>query len=62
MSREKELYRKNLERLEEKFPKQEIINIKEVANYCGIDQRTAKNLFSFNNNFISKVKFASELS
>ena len=62
MPREKELFRDNLQRLEEKFPEKELFNVKEVANYCGIDQRTAKNLFTFKNNFISKIKLASELS
>ena len=62
MPREKELFRDNLERLEEKFPGKELFNIKEVSEFCGIDYRTTKKLFTFKNNFISKMKLASELS
>lgn len=33
MPREKELFRDNLERLEEKFPGKELFNIKEVSEF-----------------------------
>ena len=62
MPREKELFRDNLERLEQKFPEKELLNIKEVSTFCGINYRTAKKRFTFKNNYISKLKFASELS
>ena len=63
MSREKELYRENLLRLDNKFPDKEMFNITEVAKYCKLNYATAKNLFfEKNQRFISKTVFASKLS
>ena len=62
MSREKELFRDNLERLDKAFPNKETLNISEVAQYCGMARNTAANRFNFTKSRISKVKLASELS
>ena len=62
MAREKPLFRDNLERLDQIFPSRELLRKKEVADFLGIDVRTATRRFSFTKNYISKVKLASELS
>ncbi len=63
MAREKEGFRDNLERLDSFFPGQELLNLKDVAKFLGIDPRSAKKFFSFSKfNYISKVLLARELS
>ena len=39
---EKEAYRDNVERLKSFFPDKELLNMKEVSDFCGIDVRTVK--------------------
>ena len=60
--REKEGYRDNIERIKAIFPNKELLNISEVAHFCGVDKRTTKALFPFKNNFISVATLARELS
>lgn len=62
MPREKESFRDNLERINEKFPNQELLSKKEVAAYCGLDHRTVAKLFSFKDCYISKAVLAREMS
>lgn len=62
MSREKPLFRDNLERLDKVFPDKELLRGVDVAKFLGIDPRTAKARFSFQKGYISKTKLASELS
>lgn len=62
MSREKEAYRDNLERIKNIFPNKEILNVKEVSMFCGVDVRTVRKLFDIKNNYISVAKLAREMS
>ena len=62
MPREKELFRDNLQRLDEAFPNQELLKIVDVCKYCKMKPDTAKKHFNFNGHYISKAKLASELS
>ena len=62
MAREKELFRDNIERLDEAFPSQELLKIVDVCKFCKMRPDTAKKVFSFKGHYISKTKLASELS
>ena len=63
MPREKETYRDNLEYLIARTNGQAMLNIKEVSELCGIDKRTAKKLFPFNEcNMISLPSLARKMS
>ena len=62
MPREKESFRDNLERLDKAFPGKEMLRKTDVTNYTGMSFAKARNMFSFNGNYISKVVFARELS
>lgn len=62
MSREKEAYRDNLERLIEAFPDRELLRIKDVAQFCGVSVQYASKRFPFKDRFISKATLARELS
>ena len=42
MSREKELFRDNLERLDQAFPGRELLTQTEAARYCGVSRITIK--------------------
>lgn len=62
MGCEKENYKDNLVRLDEKFPDREMLKIKDVQDYTGLCYETVKKLFNFNKcNTISKVNLAKEL-
>ena len=54
--------RENIVRIKEHFPNKELLNLKEVSEYCGVDPRTIKSMYEFKNGFISVVKLAKELS
>ena len=60
--REKSAYRDNLERITKRFPGKEMLTVKDVSVFCGLNVRTAKKLFEFNNNYISVAKLAREMS
>ena len=62
MPREKPAYRDNLERITERFPGKEMLTVKDVCAFCGLNNRTVKKLFEFNNNYISVAKLAREMS
>ncbi len=62
MPREKELFRPYLERLDEKFPSQEIISQKECAVFLGLDPRTVKKKYQVGKDGVSKIKLARLLS
>ena len=62
MSREKEGFRDNLERLDQKFPNTELLNVQDLVNFTGRDRRTVKDVFPFSKNYISKVEAARTLS
>lgn len=48
MPREKEDYRANLERIVERFPGKELLNIKEVMDFTGLSRNAVRKYFSFN--------------
>lgn len=58
MSRESEYYRDNLERIIERFPNRELLNVKDVCSYTGLNYRTAKKLFPFQKNYITAATLA----
>lgn len=63
MPREKESFRDNLMRVKEAFPLKELLKPTEVARFLGIDVRTARKMFSFNQHgYISAVTLAREMS
>ena len=62
MSREKEGFRDNLERLDQKFPNTELLNVQDLVGFTGRDRRTVKELFLFKKNYISKVEAARALA
>ena len=62
MPREKECFRDNLERISERFPGKEMLSIKEVTDYTGLDRKTVKKLFEFRESYISIVKLARGMS
>lgn len=66
MAREKESYRDNLERLDTRFPEGELLNVKNVKEFCGISEERAKEMFTFKKiggrYYISKAVLARELS
>lgn len=63
MAREKELFRDNLERLDEKYPGKEFFNWREAARLVGIDERTLMKYYRRGKEpFISKMRLASILS
>ena len=62
MPREKETYRDNLERIIERYPGKEMLNVGEVVAYTGLNRSTVKKLFQFNHNYISIVNLARQLS
>lgn len=59
---EKEAYRDNVERLKSFFPDKELLNMKEVSDFCGIDVRTVKKLLNINDKYISIASLARKLS
>lgn len=59
---EKEAYRDNVERLKNFFPDKELLNMKEVSDFCGIDVRTVKKILNINDKYISIASLARKLS
>lgn len=47
MPREKESYRDNLERLNERYPDKELLTVTDVANFLGICRQRAKAMLPF---------------
>ena len=63
MPREKEDFRDNLDRLEEKFPGREYISAKEAAEFLGLDIRTVRKHFPIKPRWgITKVALAKAIS
>lgn len=64
MAREKDGYRDNLERLNERFPDRELLTIADVMDFCGISRNTARKWFKFNptTKRISKADLARAVS
>ena len=62
MPREKEGFRDNLERLNEKFPDKELLSRCDVADFLGIHRTTVARWFNFSvHGYISKVTLARAL-
>lgn len=62
MALEKPSYRDNLERIKEVYPNKEMLNVKNVATFCGLNRKTVLELFGFNKGYISVAKLAREMS
>ncbi len=64
MSREKEGYRLNLERVNEQFPDHEMLTAAEVAQFLGISDDTVRRRLKFNatTRRISKADLARQIS
>ena len=63
MALEKPSYRDNLERIKEVYPNKEMLNVKNVATFCGLNRKTAERLFGFSKDgYISVAKLAREMS
>lgn len=62
MSREKESYRDNLERIISFYPGKELLTPTEVSKFLGVCPRTCKKMFEFKNNYISIAKLARGMS
>lgn len=44
--REKTDYRENLRRLDERFPDSELLTLRQITEFTGLDGRTAKRVFA----------------
>lgn len=63
MPLEKPSYRDNLERIKEFFPNKELLKVKDVQNFCGLNRKTVERLFGFSKDgYISVAKLAREMS
>ena len=67
MPREKECFRDNLVRLDEKFPDKELLTKADVVEFLGISTATMTRRskdygFTSKSNYVSKVKLARALS
>lgn len=62
MSREKENFRIQLERIDKAFPDKEILNRKDVSKFTGICYSEVGKHFTLNKGKITKVQLAREMS
>ena len=62
MALEKPSYRDNLERIKEVYPNKEMLKVKDVQRFCGLNRATVKKLFDFKGGYISVAKLAREMS
>ena len=62
MAREKEAYRDNLERINERFPEKELLTKTDVATFLGVSTKFVSKYYQFKNNYISKATLARALS
>lgn len=46
MPRERDTYRDNLERIKERYPTKEVMNVEETARFLGLERRTVKKHFA----------------
>lgn len=58
MSREKEYYRDNLERITERFPNRELLTVKDVCSFTGLCYNTVRKRYPFKNNYITAATLA----
>ena len=62
MPKEKELFRDNLEILNEKFPNKFLLTSTEVVEFTGLERHAVKKKFNFDGRYITKTQFARDLS
>lgn len=62
MAREKELFRDNLQILNEAFPDKFLLDSTEVSKFTGLERHTVKKKFNFNGRYITKTQLARDLS
>lgn len=62
MPREKEAYRDNIKRLKAAYPDKELLNMREVSDFCGVDVRTVKRILNITDKYISIASLARKLS
>ena len=59
---EKPSYRDNLERIKAHYPDKEMLKVKDVQRFCGLNRATVEKLFDFKGGYISVAKLAREMS
>ena len=62
MSKEREGYRDNIERLDKFFPNAELLNVNDLVKFTGRNWRTVREFFPFKGCYISKAEAARTLS
>ena len=62
MPREKELFRDNLQSLNERFPDKFLLDSTEVSKFTGLERHTIKKKFKFDGRYITKTQLARDLS
>lgn len=62
MSREREGFRDNMERLNEFFTDRDLLSVADVSRFTGRSRDVVKRLFTFKSGYISKVEVARTLS
>lgn len=62
MPREKELFRDNLQILNERFPDKFLLTSTEVVEFTGLERHTIKKKFKFDGRYITKTQLARDLS
>ena len=62
MPREKEGYRLNLERINEKFPEREMLRVCDVMSFTGWSRNSVKKRIPFMDGYISKADLARRIT
>ena len=62
MALEKPAYRDTLERIKAHYPDKEMLKVKDVQRFCGLNRATVEKLFDFKDGYISVAKLAREMS
>ena len=62
MPKEKELFRDNLQILNEVFPDKFLLTSTDVEKFTGLERHTIKKKFNFDGRYITKTQLARDLS
>ena len=62
MPKEKELFRDNLQILNERFPDKFLLTSTEVVEFTGLERHAVKKKFNFDGRYITKTQLARDLS
>jgi len=62
MPKEKELFRDNLQILNERFPDKFYLTVADVVKFTGFERHTVKRKFNFDDRHITKTQLARDLS